>query len=620
MTHFNTTHNWPDPQSLITQTREIQHKDIQTSRYCSFGYGDGGGGPLYEMLETAPYMKDIDGVPKTEYALVSDFMEELGQEKQLPLWKGELYLELHRGTLTSLHNIKKMNRNIEIQLREGEFLSSVFYTRDNQGTYPGAQWEKHWKLLLKNQFHDILPGTSITPVNETAIKELQELTVNIKDLFSKIGSSCADRESSFDYRIWNSQGWERTGLLLLDGIPSELNPSDETLEWQRIKDVNDKYQLAVKGIEIPCLGSTILSMKKNEKPAKISDSFYSFKDNKLETSNFILVFGKRGEITSLWDKIAEREMVAEGEALGLQLGEDIPTMWDNWDIDIDQSMKMELMEAQEAWTIVQDGPLQVRLANSFLTPKGTLIKQHIVLFRDQRQVEFDTRIDWKDTHKLLKAYFPLNVQTDRAKFEIQYGHLERGTHDNLSQDRSQFEVCNHQWTDLSEEGYGVSLLNDSNYGISVRGSFMGLSLIKSGTHPDPTADRGLHSIRYALCPHEGGFSTISTLRPAREFNIPLTVLPSEADSSRIQPLLSIESDNIVLESVKEAEDGQGSIVRLYESEKKRTVSTLFFERKPAEIWDCNMLEENSEPLEMDDEGRVKLKFHGFQVRTLRLIW
>ena len=210
LTHFNTTHCWPDPKALISQTediqhKDIQHKDIQKERFCAFGYGDGGG-PLFEMIETAPYLKDLDGVPRTEYSTVSNFMSGLEEEnRKFPSWKGELYLELHRGTLTSFHDIKKMNRKVETLLREAEFLYSIHSMNNNAVEYPAELLELYWKVLLLNQFHDILPGTSIPEVNVKALEEMQKCQKDVMNLIGELGSGKRDKT----YSVWNSLNWPR---------------------------------------------------------------------------------------------------------------------------------------------------------------------------------------------------------------------------------------------------------------------------------------------------------------------------------------------------------------------------------------------------------------------------
>jgi len=284
----------------------------------------------------------------------------------------------------------------------------------------------------------------------------------------------------------------------------------------------------------------------------------------------------------------------------------------------DQKLKMESLSADSQWEIAEQGPLQVRLKNSFKTGMESSIEQHMVLHRDSLQIDFETLVDWKENHKLLKAEFDLNIQVDRARHEIQYGHLERDTHDNLPQDRARFEVCNHQWSDLSEPNFGVALFNDCKYGISCDGSNMRLSLLKSGTHPDPSADRGVHSFTYSLLPHHCGFSTAEVIRPARELNTDLTVLKTYDMSPVLPSLFWINKNNILLESIKRAEDGNGYILRLFETEKSQTKCTLTFKRDLLRVEGCNMLEDYTGDIELNEDNTIELKFHGFEIKTLRI--
>ena len=349
--------------------------------------------------------------------------------------------------------------------------------------------------------------------------------------------------------------------------------------------------LVVSGLEVPGVGSAVLKLTEDNKERKESKAFFSYEDNTLETPHYHLHFGSSGAIISLVEKSSGRDLVAmNGSLNNLLIGEDIPARWDNWDIDMDQKLKMQAVHSESKWEIVYEGPLQVRLKNKYKVGKDSSIEQHMVLHRDSLQIDFETRVDWKENHKLLKAEFDLNVQVDRARHEIQYGHLKRDTHDNLPQDRARFEVCNHQWSDLSEPHFGVALLNDCKYGISCNGSNMRLSLLKSGTHPDPSADRGIHSFTYSLLPHNKGFSTAEVIRPARELNTELTALEASEETPALPSLFTINRNNFLLESIKRAEDGDGYIVRLFETEKSYTDCLLKFNRKILKIDECNMLE------------------------------
>ena len=476
-----------------------------------------------------------------------------------------------------------------------------------------------WKILLKNQFHDILPRTSITPVHETAVGELEQCRRDAHSLIARLGGIDAGQDEDFTVLLENSRAWERSHLIL-SGLPSGAAPAGN-IEWQKLRTIDDEDQLMVHGIVLPGMGAQKVSLTRSTAECSGGEAFYTYQDDILETPCYLLKFGKLGEIVSLEDKRAEREIVGSGGALNkLMLGEDLPVLWDNWDIDVDQHMRMKLLAGRGAWTIEQEGPLQIRLSNSFKAGKSSLVKQHLVLYRNSPLIEFDTRVDRQEEHKLLKAEFDLAIQTERARHEIQYGHLERNTHENYSQDRMQFEVSNHRWTDLSEPGYGVALLNDCKYGITVKGSTMGLSLLKSGTHPDPSADRGVHSFRYALLPHEGPFSTAAVIRPACEFGSPLTILSSGFESERVSSFLSFSEENILVESIKQAEDRDGLIVRFYESEKKQTRCTLSFITKPVQVWECNMLEEKCEKQPIDDKGHITVNLHGFEIKSLKVSW
>lgn len=619
-THFNTTHCWPDPESLITQTANIQHKDIQHGHYCAFGYGDGGGGPQFEMLETAEYMKDIEGVPKTEYLSVSKFMDKLEiSSDNFPKWIGELYLELHRGTLTSHHQIKKNNRTQENLLREVEFIYSYKKIMNEDIKYPIKELERLWKVLLINQFHDILPGTSISEVNVKSKKDMSECIHNTTKLIKDLYINDTHKEC-YIYQIWNSRSWIRNNCLELSNISEDLSPIDSSVEWQKISTINGDKKLLVKGVTVPGLGSTNIILEKNSDKKSSKTSFITFNNNILTTPLYKLIFNETGAIISYVNIKKDRELISEnGLFNNFLMGEDIPALWDNWDIDIDQENKMKPIHAENPWKILEAGPLQVRLENRYTLSANSYLDQHMILYRDSMKIDFETVVHWNEKHKLLKSEFALNIDVNQAKYEIQYGHLNRNTHKNLPQDKVQFEVCNHQWTDMSESNNGISLLNDCKYGISNSGSILRLSLLKSGTHPDPSGDQGVHTFTYSILPHNGSFSTVNVIRPARELNSPLTVIPIHGEHNPADSLIKINKDNILLDYVKLSEDGTGFIFRLYEAEKNRTNTILEFSKQPKQIFLCNMLEEVE--MQITSKGYcIDLSFHGFEIITLKVIW
>jgi alpha-mannosidase len=278
------------------------------------------------------------------------------------------------------------------------------------------------------------------------------------------------------------------------------------------------------------------------------ESPFTVTDNLVETPFARVRFDGSGQVVSFFDKAAERELVRAGGAFNaLEIGEDVPAVWDNWDIDRDQRHKLAPLGTPVSRKVVADGPLQLRIETEYSFGVGSTLKQHVVFHSTTPRVDFDTIVEWHEKYQFLKTLFDLDVLADTARHEIQCGHVTRGTHDNTSWDRAQFDVCAHKWTDLSEEGYGVAFLNDSKYACTIKEGTYRLSLIKSGRHPDPRGDEGRHRFAYAILPHQGGFSVESVVRPAYEFNVAPTVIQGKEPVSI--SLLSVDAPNVIVEAV-----------------------------------------------------------------------
>ncbi|MCK4541366.1 MAG: alpha-mannosidase, partial [Spirochaetales bacterium] len=558
LSHFTRIDGWPDPKALTDQWQSIQHKDVQDRRYCPYGYGDGGGGPQYEMIEVARRVKNLEGCPVAEHQTISAFMKKLKEESpNLPIWTGELYLELHRGALTSMGNIKRGNRKLEFALRDAEFLWSLAHLQKK--VYPSEEIQKNWKILLLNQFHDILPGTSIPEVHDRAIDEL-DTGIEDTDRLSRealaaiLSGSTGSRKSML---IVNSLSWERSGNISLTGVPTNMAPADPEIVYQIIEAPDGKEKLIINGLSIPALGAEkiVLENKEKDEGGELPKDFHFRYDGmNLETPRAYIKFDEAGRIISFIDKESGREIVRKGEALNtFWCGEDVPVSYDNWDIDRDQCLKMEEETRLIEKKVIAAGPLQLRIRSVYKIGLHSTLKQDMVFHAGTPKIDFETVVDWKEKHRLLKVSFNVNLLSDRARHEIQYGHVERNTHGNLLTDRAQFEVCNHKWTDISESRFGVALLNDCKYGISVNDSDIRLTLLKSGTHPDPRGDEGIHYFTYALLPHKGSFSVESVVRPAYELNVEPIVHIVNGNIGPFGSLLSISESNVIVESIKKAD-------------------------------------------------------------------
>lgn len=614
--HYNTIHCWPDPQTLTGQWNWVQHKDVQDRRLMAFGFGDGGGGPMAEMMEMARRVQDLEGCPRASYTTVGEFMRGIRDEiAGLPEWSGELYLECHRGTLTSIAKVKRGNRKAELALRDAELLSTVATLRG--ASYPKQTLAETWKALLTSQFHDILPGSSIKEVNNEAIATFDRCIATAEALSeAALRSVCgASRPKKGTHAlVANTLSWDRAGEIALVGVPRGMSPADSAMVSQWVENVVGEPVLLVSGAEVPALGCTLIPLH-SKKPARAASPF-TVRGDRVETPHAVVRFDRIGRIVSLLDKASGREVVRRGGALNtLLIGEDIPEKWDNWDIDADQRLKMRIEERLVSRKVMADGPLQLRLRSQYHLGSGSRLTQDMVFHTHSPQIDFETVVEWAERHKLLKAAFEIDVLADFARHEIQYGHAERPTHQNLPQDRARFEVCAHKWSDLSENGFGVALLNDCKYGLSVRPGELALSLLKSGTHPDDRGDQGRHRFTYSLLPHACGFSVESVVRPAYELNVPLRMILAGAEAKGFDGLLTVGAPSVIVECVKWAEKGKRLVVRLYEAGKTGTQCDVAFNLPVKAVSETNLLEERPKRVAM--RGNVaSLSFRAFEIKTL----
>ncbi|WP_042163086.1 alpha-mannosidase [Paenibacillus gorillae] len=622
LTHFNTIHCWPDAETLIDRVyashNAIAHKRVNDSRLVSYGFGDGGGGPQYEMIEMARRSADLEGVPKTEHTTASRFMQQLEtQAVNPPLHVGELYFEGHRGTLTQIHQIKRNNRKAEFALRNLELVESINGTRG--GRIDKERLASLYELLLINQFHDILPGTSIPEVHDRAIAEVSQVIMDAEGattaLLAPVGA--ADENA---VTVWNTLSWDRNGTIAIDGLSQDQTLADSSLLSQRITDVFGSQKLLVGETTVPAMGSRVFELANIEADAAAAPSPFRYdeKAGTLDTPHARVRFDENGYIESFIHKASRRELRGSGHPLNAFLmGEDLPGAWDNWDIDRDIFSKLQLQTRLVAREVAADGPLQFRLRSEYQIGRQSSITQHMVFHSDSAQVDFETVIVWREKHQLLKVGFDLNLLAQQARHEVQFGHVERPTHTNTPYDQAMFEVCAHKWTDISENRFGAALLNDCKYGVSVFGSDIRLTLHKGGAHPDPRGDAGIHEVTYSLLPHEGGFAAETVIRPAYELNAPALSVRGKTVVQE-QSFLAIDAPNVIIEAVKPAEDDDAYVIRLYEAERSAVKDALLtFDKAPKRVVIANMLEEGQEELALKGNS-VALDFRPFEIKTVKV--
>ena len=667
--------------------QNYRNKELNDAVLTIYGYGDGGGGPTEGMLEESRRLAyGIPGVPKVKLSGLKEYLQVLDQNlqnKKLNTWYGDLYLEYHRGTFSSVAENKKNNRICENKNQEAEWLAALSWwmnkkkesenigkseseranTTGNQYTYPKETLDKAWKLLLLNQFHDILPGSAIGEVYEQsdidyakikamdeeiirqALTELSKLTEapeasdvsKESDASKEAKTSDASETAAANagITVWNPLGFAAEQVITLDAqaqkeygintapsdesIPSLTNAS--TTNVSNIQRLSDGTLLLTAAL--PAKGSVRLT-KKNASTQTTNDAQtankFIFRDAQtLETPWYVVSWDELGQITSLYDKEAKRELLESGTVGNeIVVYEDIPKDYDAWNVESYYTRKHWKMTAAQPCQLTESGDVCAVL-HTTLSYQSSTIEQDIVFFAHTRRIDFKTKMDWHEEQQLVKAEFHFDVMTRTAACEIPYGVIERPTHKNTSWQRAQFEVCAHRFVDLSEPGYGVALLNDGRYGYSIEDSSLGLTLLTSGIFPFPDADKGVHELTYALMPHMGDWRSAKVVQEAGLLNEKPILSALRPSSTESYSMCEVSAPNVIVTSVKRAEDERGLIVRMYESSGIRTnvtwdVSGL----KPQSVWECDLMEKQEKMTEFDGQ-KVRFEIKPFEIKTFLLI-
>jgi len=539
-----------------------------------FGYGDGGGGPNREMLERAARLADLGGLPRVRVEPVRDFLDRLASDgPRLATWVGELYLEFHRGTYTTQARTKAANRQAELALRAAELWSSGLAALGGAQAYPAGELHRAWEELLLHQFHDILPGSSINWVyRETGeaharvLGSAGRITYRAREgLASLVDTSWARRPVV----VFNPAGHARHETVPLPGAPRGPALAGGDGRVHPVQRAHDGSWLARVPVP-PCGWASFDLGPEDALPATtpLEEAPVEAAPDRLENGLLRLTLDADGLFTSVFDKVAAREVVAAGERANLlALFDDEPPHFDAWDIDDHYQDRTTALTALDSLEVVESGPLRagLRLRRSFGSSR---LDQVVWLHAGSPRIDFETEVDWHERHRLLKVAFPVAVRAPHASFEIQFGHVERPTHANTSWDQARFEVCAHRWADLSESGYGVALLNDSKYGYDVRGHTLRLSLLRSPTSPDPEADQGRHRFTYSLLPHRGGIEGGRVVEEGLALNMalePTLADPHPGPLARAGSLVRVDRPGVVLDTLKQAEEGDELILRAYEA-------------------------------------------------------
>ncbi|HEX2186999.1 MAG TPA: glycoside hydrolase family 38 C-terminal domain-containing protein, partial [Chloroflexota bacterium] len=525
-------------------------------------------------------------------------------DPRLPVWNGELYFEYHRGTYTSQAQNNRANRQSEFLLQNAELYAGTAAALLG-AAYPQAQLDEAWEIVLRNQFHDIIPGSSIHEVYEDSAREYERaFSLGGEVLQGALRRlSAAIQRAEDSVVVFNPLGVERSDLVELD-LPEGMVPVDDR-----------GAPLPVQGRliyapDVPANGYRVFPLRAasavgSATPAAQDAPGVAVSEQAIETAQLRLELNERGQISRWYDKVQGREVLPPGRAANvLQAFEDKPLRFDAWDIDIYYQQKgREVTELVER-VVEESGPQRgvLRLVWRF---EDSTITQRLLVYARTPRVDFETHVDWRQSQVLLKVAFPVAVHATRATYEIQFGNVERPTHWNTSWDWARFETVGHKWADLSEGGYGVSLLNDCKYGYDVKDDVLRLTLIKSPISPDPQADRGEHRFTYSLYPHEGDWYAGGTVAQGYRLNAPLVAVRAPAGEGPLPPRLSLvrcTAPHVMVETVKGAEREEALVVRVYEFGNRRGPATLVFCRPVASAWEVNLLEEEPRPVTVEGAG------------------
>ncbi|MDR1107921.1 MAG: glycosyl hydrolase-related protein [Spirochaetaceae bacterium] len=619
------------PGSLAGLWGDIQHKEIQGAAINSVGEGDGGGGTTRGDLEMARRLGDLEGAPRSAWKKVSAALDAIfGGSDAWPEWRGELYLELHRGTYTTQAKTKAFNRRLEFALRHTELLFAVA-AGEGWAPYPRDILLGFWKKLLTNQFHDIIPGSSIGRVYAEAEEEYQKIEAGLAEMTGalrrQIGASLGG-----GLVLFNDLSWERedpavlslslpdTGAVLMGTASGEVYP------LQAYRDLDGKEKLLCTP-RLPPLGWAHFTLGRGTGTARAPSASFTFTGETLETPFYLVRFDAAGRIAGLFDRRRKVELVApEGRFNRLIGAQDVPVLWEAWDIDADWTRFAE-DEDRLLSTEVNAGPVAFRLRRAYAVGASSSLVQDTVFYARNPRIDFETKVDWRETRRLLKAGFDTAIDAAQVRCEVQYGHLVRNTHKNLPQDRAKFEICAHKWAALEEEGGGIALLNNGKYGHDAAGGHLGLTLLRSPIAPDPGADQGEQRFTYSLLPFTGSFGEAGIVRAGYELNAPAAAevsadspAPASGQGRGEYSFFTVEGDAVVVESVKAPEAASGSpegsvVIRLYESLGGRAAAALRFSREPVSAWATDMLETNPRGLALAG-NELALDFRAFEIKTL----
>ena len=606
LSHFppaGTYHTFMYPNELQQAEEKFREKEVLSEMLVLYGMGDGGGGPWPYTIEMARRQHDLEGVPRVEFGRADGFFDRLaGHADELPVWSGELYVENHRGTLTSQARSKRGNRKLELALRETEYLCTHAPLKE----YPQDALDAIWKRTLTNQFHDILPGSGIRRVHAEA-----------EAAYEQDASACRQLQLAVADRVFEKADGSLTVMNTLN-VPYtrhvQLPESSEARlaggDGEPIPMQRDADGTVTALLSLPAQGTACLAIEQDSIPA--ADPVDGLV---LENELIRYEFTPDGRLVSGLDKETDRELIPEGEAGNvLTLYQDRPTNFDAWNMDIyyeHQALEQARGESHES---LGAGPVRKGLKFTLRVNESEVV-QRVYLGAGSKRLDFETAVEWHERHRMLRTAFPVSVYSDEATFDIQYSYIKRPTHRNTTWDMAKFEVTGQQYADLSDMGYGVALLNDCKYGYKVHENVLDLNLLRSPTYPDPDADQGHHEFTYSLLPHRGTLTESSVMHEAAMLNQPPILLPGYRCDTCLPPV-TVHGEGVELAALKKAEKENCLVLRLAERRGRRTEAVVDLRDAGTRLVEIDLVEWNV--LRDFGGGEIAVAMGPFEIRTFRL--
>ena len=611
LAHFppeNTYNSGVMPGTLVRNEADNQERGLVNEALCLFGMGDGGGGPKEEHIERGLRLRDLNGLPRFKFGHAQPVLEKMAEYRDdLATWSGELYFETHRGTLTSQAYVKRWNRRAEEALRAAEMVCSCADLAD----YPLAAFDKMWKTVLLNQFHDIIPGSSIHKVYEETVPQLQCVVKQADELMQKAAQKLFKKNKDA-ITVFNPSTEDVDVVLPLPGgWRGAASEGGTAVSAQQEPDG------IMARVSIP--GQKFITLMKADGVVKGSTEELGTPPKAVLENDLVLYeFNSGMQLVRGFDKEAGVEFMSRKDSGNrLEIFVDYGRVGtDAWDVD-EHYMRQLVGVAKVENVDRLDGTMRSGLAVDYTIGDGSIIRQKIWLGSGSKRLDFITEVDWKETHKLMRVAFPTSIKTDSASFEIQYGLVKRSTNDNTKWQYAQFECAAHRYTDLSDAAYGVALLNDSKYGHRVKGGSLEISLLRSPTDPDPIADKGEHLITYALLPHCGALAGSGVRAAAAELNQGVEVFDGFEAAGAAVPVAVAGNDGIDLAVLKKAEKGQCLVVRVVETRGLPSSGRLICADANAKIVPTDFIEWRDDDIALA-KGKLNLKLKPFEIKTFKI--